>query len=460
MRAPRSWLVATAVVAVAGCEPHTALEQPGGSTSPWFREGTSCMACHDRITTSSGEDVSFGSLWQASIMANSARDPYWQATVRREVADHPPAGEAIEDECSRCHMPMANETAHAAGQRGQVFANFPGEPGADPLAADGVACSLCHQITAARFGEPSSFTGGFVIASNTWPTIYGPYDLKPAQESLMRSALGAVPSRGDQVRRSELCATCHTLYTHTLDAQHHEVGQFPEQVPYLEWLHSDYRDRQSCQSCHMPAIEEPTPITSVAGTPRDQVARHDFRGANFLVLGMLGRHRAELAVTAPGSDLQRVDTATRTFLEQSSARVTLGAVTRTGTTLVAEVGVENLAGHKLPTAYPSRRAWLHVIVRDASGHVRFESGKLLPSGVIAGNDNDLDGRRFERHYSEIHAADQVQIYEAILGDTRATSRRRCSTRTGISRTTGSCRAASTRPRRYPIRRFAARRPAI
>ena len=35
--------------------------------------------------------------------------------------------------------------------------------------------------------------------------------------------------------------------------------------------------------------------------------------------------------------------------------------------LHADVVVENLGGHKLPTAYPSRRAWLHVIVRDRSG---------------------------------------------------------------------------------------------
>ena len=33
--------------------------------------------------------------------------------------------------------------------------------------------------------------------------------------------------------------------------------------------------------------------------------------------------------------------------------------------LLVDVTVRNLTGHKLPTAYPSRRAWLHVTVRDA-----------------------------------------------------------------------------------------------
>jgi hypothetical protein len=36
------------------------------------------------------------------------------------------------------------------------------------------------------------------------------------------------------------------------------------------------------------------------------------------------------------------------------------------------------------------------------------------AGRIAGNDNDADGRRFEPHYEELRAADQVQIYEAVI----------------------------------------------
>ena len=34
----------------------------------------------------------------------------------------------------------------------------------------------------------------------------------------------------------------------------------------------------------------------------------------------------------------------------------------------------------------------------------------------AGNDNDADPSRYEPHYSEIRSADQVEIYESILGD--------------------------------------------
>ena len=51
--------------------------------------------------------------------------PYWQAAVRRETLDHPAAAAAIEDECAKCHMPMAHLTAHVAGGRGEIFAHLP-----------------------------------------------------------------------------------------------------------------------------------------------------------------------------------------------------------------------------------------------------------------------------------------------------------------------------------------------
>jgi hypothetical protein len=52
--------------------------------------------------------------------------------------------------------------------------------------------------------------------------------------------------------------------------------------------------------------------------------------------------------------------------------------------------------------------------------VLFESGNVTATGVIRGNDNDADPRRFEPHYAQIRREDEVQIYEAILGDARGT----------------------------------------
>ena len=86
--------------------------------------------------------------------------------------------------------------------------------------------------------------------------------------------------------------------------------------------------------------------------------------------------------------------------------------------LAIAVRVDNLTGHKLPTAYPSRRAWIHLVVRDGSGRTVFESGKAEPNGAIDGNDNDADPLSTEPHYRQITRSDQVQIYKSIMLDSR------------------------------------------
>ena len=120
----------------------------------FFHTSDQCIACHSGMVSSSGQDISIGYNWRASMMANSARDPYWQAAVRREVMDHPESQAAIEDTCATCHMPMARFHSANNGGAGQVFANL--ETG-NNLAIDGVSCTVCHQIRDDNFGEPSSF---------------------------------------------------------------------------------------------------------------------------------------------------------------------------------------------------------------------------------------------------------------------------------------------------------------
>jgi len=80
---------------------------------------------YNGLSTPSGQDVSIGFAWRASMMANSSRDPYWQASVRRESIDRPSSQAPIEDECSVCHMPITRFEARLRGNTGEVFAHLP-----------------------------------------------------------------------------------------------------------------------------------------------------------------------------------------------------------------------------------------------------------------------------------------------------------------------------------------------
>jgi len=403
-------VVALAALAVAAAPP-----------GPLFVTSDQCMACHNGLVTPSGDDISIGSDWRASMMAHSARDPYWQASVRRETLVHPTASAAIQHECSACHMPMMRFEAKAAGGQGEVFAHLPipQQTTMGRLAADGVSCTMCHQIRAEGLGSEESFTAGFEVDTATplgEREAFGPFEVTDGRKSLMRSASLFVPAKADHVSGSELCATCHTLYTHTLDDDGEVVGELPEQVPYLEWLHSDYPDERSCQSCHMPVVEEEAVAASVLGETRSGVSRHVFRGGNFFMPRMLNLLRAELGVVAEPLELETTSRRTLEHLETSAATLEVARAEVVGSDLEAEIVVRNLAGHKLPTAYPSRRAWIRFTVRDERGEIVFSSGAVGRDGAIEGNDNDTDPLRYEPHYAEITSAEQVQIYEGILAE--------------------------------------------
>ena len=383
-----------------------------------FATSGQCIACHSNLTDADGVDVSIGHAWRASMMAHSARDPYWQASVRREVMDHPSAQAEIEDTCSTCHMPMARTLAKADGGMGKVFEHLAAATRGDAmamLALDGVSCTTCHQIRDDNFGEESGFDGNFVIRPGADPQIFGPFEIDDGLRRIMQSSSGFTPETGTHIQQSELCATCHTLFTESLDGQGRNLSKFPEQVPYLEWRHSAFAQVQSCQDCHMPEAGLAR-ISSVLGEPREGFSQHAFRGGNEFMLRLLDKYRDELLVKAPSAELQRAADVTREHLQTASAQINILSVAREERGLLIHLGVDNLAGHKLPTAYPSRRVWIHLQVFDLQGGLLFESGAMEFDGRIRGNDNDANASLFEPHYEEIVNSEQVQIYEPIIAD--------------------------------------------
>lgn len=381
-----------------------------------FEPGDTCMVCHNNLITRSGENVSIGADWRASMMANSARDPYWMAAVRREVMDHPATAATIEDECTVCHMPMTTFPARAAGGKGRLFDQLLPTALNVGLAEDGVSCTVCHQIQPTKFGDPSSFNGGYVIdvAAPGVRKVFGPFAIDAGRTRVMQSSSGFQPNESAHVQQSELCATCHTLFTHSLAKGATDV-RLPEQTPYLEWQQSAYRDTQSCQSCHMPVVQEEIALSRVLGQPRAGVSRHTFLGGNFFMMRMLNRYRDDLGVRATPAEMASAVARTVAHLQNDTATIAVTAE-RVDGRLVADVIVDNLAGHKFPTAYPSRRAWIQLTAKDAQGRVVFESGAWTPDGRITGNVNDTDGTQFEPHYRQIDQPDQVQIYESVMAD--------------------------------------------
>jgi len=421
------WILALFAVSPNARETSRSREQHPHPDLSLFTHSDNCLACHNTLRSPDGEDVSIGATWRSTMMANSARDPYWQASVRRETIDHSKRSADIQNECAACHMPMAQKIAHAAGGKGEVFTHLPiaGPSGSalQRLASDGISCTVCHQIAPDRLGTQESFNANFSLLptrADGTRTIFGPYQVEPGRQSIMRSVTGFVQSEATHIKQSELCASCHTLITEAFGPNGEVIGSLPEQMNYQEWQHSAFRtEERSCQSCHMPRVAGPVRASSVLGAARDEMAQHVFVGGNAFMVRMLNRYRNELGVAALPSELDATARATIRQLQGETATLSISPLQINGRQLEFCVDVRNLTGHKFPTGYPSRRAWLHVMVRSGDAVV-FESGAVDGTGAIRGNDNDVDPRRYEPHYEQITQSDQVQIYEPVLGDRSGT----------------------------------------
>lgn len=393
-----------------------------------FAGSGNCGACHTTLVDEGGHDVSIDTHWRSTMMANSAKDPLWQAKMASEVARNPALKEVIEAKCATCHTPIARTQAGVFGVPvvlGDTGFLDPAHP-YHVAAMDGVSCSLCHQLTPGNLGTPESFSGGYVVDTATVSPdrlIYGPFPSPFEQQ--MRNNLGFTPVHGTHTTASSLCAVCHNLYTPYVDSAGTVQGYFPEQMIYGEWEHSDYNDSPKaaeCQDCHMPAAVGGVVLSNRGGMGmnlqrRSPFGQHHFVGGNDFMLGILADHSSELGITASAAQIQATRQRMETQLHEQTARLSATGMRVSSSGLEVDLLVENLAGHKFPAGFPSRRAWLHVVVTDHGGQVLFESGKPLANGRIEGNSADILADTCEPHYGIIRQPGEVQVYEAVMEDT-------------------------------------------
>ena len=448
---------------------------PDWGTVGVFTDAATCGTCHRASTDQdpaipalmrdplqdSGADISPSGQWQHSMMAHAFNDPYYRAVVEDEVSVFPSLAGLIEDTCLRCHSPMAHTHAHQTGTDLVQDASCTLVDGCyrfstaaqQDHAREGISCTLCHQVKSDNLGTAASFSGNFSIAdANDIDafTVYGPYqNPHSGGATVMFNNSGYTPQFGGQVTTSGHCASCHTLFTSTIDV---DTGtptgsQFLEQGPFLEWQNSVYfkvpAREQQCQDCHMPDPAPGSYQTRIATRPngtvntqwpeRSPFFTHSMVGGNTYMLELLRDNRSALEIDATtsvaGFDEKILET--RDLLTNRTADLAVTQAVKNGNEAIIDVRITNRAGHKLPSGYPSRRMWLHVTVRDAANNVIFESGAPNASGQLSTDAGRLtvdclartkppgftNSGCFEPHRDIIDDPAQVAIYETVLGDT-------------------------------------------
>ncbi len=380
-------------------------------TTNFFATSGLCENCHSTdqngiaMLDANGNDVSMYTKWQATMMANSAKDPFWRAKVSHETLVNPTHAEELETKCTSCHAPLGHYKAKLLGAEHYSISEMVN----DTFGLDGVSCGACHHIDDENLGD--QFSGE--ITYDTSRIAYGPH-LFPFEQSML-NFVGFLPRYSPHVLDAGMCASCHTLVTESVDLDGNPTGKsFVEQATYHEWLNSRYNTEDvSCQACHMPVLEESVIIAANAPnlSGRKPYGVHELVGANTFMLELMKEHRDTLGITATAENYDSTIAATYKILQQQSIESELEYLSTIDDTAYFKVSIQNLAGHKFPSGYPSRRAFVEFQVIDQNDDTIFHSGKLDSDYAVMNQDDP-----FEPHYDEITADDQVQIYELVTGD--------------------------------------------
>ncbi len=426
-----------------------------------FYAGMDCSSCHGSYSATTAPFRN----WVGSMMAQSARDPIWQASVAIANQDAATAGQF----CIRCHAPVAwLGDRHRDGEFDQFewITDF-----------DGVNCHFCHRVVNPDLGplsavgypdnvpydlDPDPEIVAPLVLSGDWPDTSarsnGAYVVDPGD--VRRGPFDDVPTNYHSVplhyspfhSQSAFCGTCHDVSnintvklpdgTYGVDAvgAAHSTGlvddMFPEQRTYSEWLNSQFAVSgvefpdgrfggnhatgvmSTCQDCHMPD-QAGAGCVLLIGTEfeRPDVPQHGFAGANSWVVRavrqQMGDDASFLGLTQSRADdgvarnLQMLRDASDTELLQEGSML--------------RVRLINQSGHKLPTGIAEgRRMWVYVRFVDASNATLWESGAYdFATGTLL----DADAKQYGAHMvtsggmaAAVNLPDPTDFHIALLNE--------------------------------------------
>jgi hypothetical protein len=380
-------------------------------TNAIFLPGTRCKGCHGRDpqgianVTLAGIDINLFDDWETSMMGLAGVDPFWKAKVRQEVMMNPNHANELQLLCTSCHAPTGHYNAFYRGQSHYTLEDL----NTDSLGLSGVSCLGCHAIGAEGIG--STFTGN--IPYDTTRKAYGPF-VNP-MTGPMQLYVNFTPKYSAHVSQGSFCSPCHTLISNTVDLEGNEIGNtFVEQATYHEWLNSIYPNQERpCQNCHMPQIEDPVKIavgyTALPG--RSPYNLHTFAGANTFMIQLMKNNKGELGINANDANFDSTLAATTRQLRRNTLKAEIAPPVFFDDSVSFDVTLTNKAGHKFPSGYPARKAFVQFILTSDAGDTLFASGLFDQLGHILNYSGVTEG-----HHNIINSEEQVQVYEMMMAD--------------------------------------------
>ena len=330
-----------------------------------FIPAARCASCHGGVH----------SEWKESAHRNSFREPFYQTNVKHLIRDR---GIAVTRHCESCHNP-------AALFSGALSDNAKMER---PFDEEGITCSVCHSIESVTTRGIGSYTlappAMLVREDETRVRDASDAEIKADLDSHKRAVMRPL------LKTPELCAACHKAAVVPEMNGRKWLRSFSV---YDEWQQSSMsnetvqplnkRERQSCQSCHMPPSETGyashrwpganTAIPAFYKYPKQLAATTDLLQSQALTVDIFA------ARSGAGESAEVVEPLVPT---KSGASNFSGV--KAGDSVTVDVVVSNRnVGHSFP---PEQRdiyeAWLEFEATDATGRVIYHSGAVNPDGTL------------------------------------------------------------------------------
>ncbi len=396
--------------------------QPGQVDPGSFASSDVCRNCHFSGAPSEAAYLPTDT-WAGTMMANSLRDPAFQAALTVAEQDVPGLGTF----CIRCHSPLAYV-------RGSATADPSGAASlADPIDVHGVSCEACHRMVEDPAADQEPFLiGNARIFVDATTGKRGPYvscqtapddpacSLSPGHDTIQSPAHAS----------AALCGQCHqvTLPGRKLrDARGVETAEdFPIDTTWAEWKSSafagDGEDARTCQACHM-ARDLDGPVCNVFdAVERSGPPQHAFVGGNHWGIRAVMEADPDRAAEYPSAFDTALDRTLASLAAAASVTIVDSDVPdQPGAPFAVTVRVENLTGHKLPTGYAeSRRAWVAVSFASGQEEVFALGGYDDATGTIDAEDDTHVYRARHGRWDGAEATvdGHLALHDVIVEDTR------------------------------------------
>ncbi len=306
-----------------------------------------CMECHPKHYEQ----------WSGSMHAYAADDPVFVAMNKRGQRD---TNGELGDFCLTCHAPMALQLGTARG------ADF--DPSQLTPETRGITCFFCHNVEQVT----DDHNGPIILAMDQ--TMRGgarnPVD-NPAHHSKFDAELMA-----GNTNKSTMCGACHDLVLPGDPGVHLERS-------FKEWKESVWSTDdpeaflpQTCSRCHM------FPSTGVIASGEGLDVKSRELGFHEHLWPAIDRAltpwpQMDEQYAAIKRDL--IDAVNIKGPKPRGTNEAPGGICLTENQNI-DVRIDSFSvGHMFPSgAAQDRRMWVHIVVKDASGAVIYERGKLDP----------------------------------------------------------------------------------